>query len=224
MSENSRAGFELSDLDLGPGPYLARVVNHLDPTYMGSLEVTILREIPGKATEESSSVVVRYCSPFFGSTAQKFEGNDSSNFGDVQKSYGMWMVPPDIGCTVMVMFVGGKSNQGYWFGCIPDLYQNHMVPGIAASQYSAITPEAVKQELGQTGGALSDNSLNLLPYTLLGTITLIIVSGFALTFYRSKKHESRSERSKKYDDAPPEPGVLRESDSKKRPTRPDHFN
>jgi len=145
MSENSRAGFELSDLDLGPGPYLARVVNHLDPTYMGSLEVTILREIPGKATEESSSVVVRYCSPFFGSTAQKFEGNDSSNFGDVQKSYGMWMVPPDIGCTVMVMFVGGKSNQGYWFGCIPDLYQNHMVPGIAASQYSAITPEQEKK-------------------------------------------------------------------------------
>ena len=97
-----------------------------------------------------------------------------------------------------------------------------LVPGV--SLYSAITPEAVKQELGQTGGALSDNSLNLLPYTLLGTITLIIVSGFALTFYRSKKHESRSERSKKYDDAPPEPGVLRESDSKKRPTRPDHFN
>jgi predicted chitinase/uncharacterized protein (DUF2345 family) len=140
-----RTGFPLTDSDISQGPMLARVVNHLDPTYMGSLEVTVLREIPGEGTDESANIVVRYCSPFFGSTAQKFEGNDSANFDDVQKSYGFWMVPPDIGTTVMVMFVGGKVNQGFWFGCVPDLYQNYMTPGIAASQYSAITPEQEKK-------------------------------------------------------------------------------
>ena len=141
----SRKGFPLTDSDISQGPMLARVVNHLDPTYMGSLEVTVLREIPGEGTDESANIVVRYCSPFFGSTSQKFEGNDSANFDDVQKSYGFWMVPPDIGATVMVMFVGGKVNQGFWFGCVPDLYQNYMTPGIAASQYSAITPEQEKK-------------------------------------------------------------------------------
>lgn len=123
---------------IGPGPYLARIVNHLDPTYMGSLEVTVLRAIPGLSQTESVNVIVKYCSPFFGTTSLSYEGNNSANFNDVQKSYGFWMVPPDIGSTVMVMFVDGDVNQGYWFGCVPDMYQNQMVPGIAATRYSAM--------------------------------------------------------------------------------------
>lgn len=127
-----------------PGPYLARVVNHLDTTYMGGLLVSIIKNVAGVPDTETSNVPVRYCSPFSGSTSQKFEGNNSSDFNDVQKSYGMWMVPPDIGSTVMVMFIDGDLNQGYWFGCISDIYQNHMIPGIAASRYSAMTPEQRK--------------------------------------------------------------------------------
>ena len=76
-----------------------------------------------------------------GSTAAKFEGNNSADFNDVQKSYGMWMVPPDIGTTVMIMLIDGDINQAFWFGCVPDLYQNHMTPGIAASQCTAMTPD-----------------------------------------------------------------------------------
>ena len=130
---------------IGPGPYLAIVTNHLDPTYMGGLEVSLIRSIPGRATTRTTNVIAKYCSPFFGVTPQSHEGNNSSNFNDVQKSYGMWMVPPDVGCTVMVFFVDGDINQGYWFGCVPDMYQNHMVPGIAASQYSAMTEEQLRQ-------------------------------------------------------------------------------
>jgi predicted chitinase len=125
---------------ISPGPYLAKVVNHLDPTYMGALEVTIIKAIPGASETQSSNVIVKYCSPFFGQTAAKFEGNNSADFNDVQKSYGFWMVPPDIGSTVMVIFIEGDINQGYWFGCVPDIYQNQMTPGIAASQYSAVSP------------------------------------------------------------------------------------
>lgn len=123
------------------GPQLGVVVSHLDPTYMGALRVNLVNNAPGNADTEGSSIIVRYCSPFFGMTSQRFEGNDSSNFNDVQKSYGFWMVPPDIGCTVMVIFVDGDVNQGYWFGCVPDKYQNHMVPGIAASEFSAMSEE-----------------------------------------------------------------------------------
>ena len=124
-----------------PGPYLAKIVNHLDSTYMGTVEVSLIKNVTGDPGVESANIPVRYCSPFSGATSQKFEGNDSSNFDDVQKSYGFWMVPPDIGTTVMVMFIDGDINRGYWFGCVQDQFQNHMIPGIAASRYSAMTPD-----------------------------------------------------------------------------------
>jgi putative chitinase len=41
----------------------------------------------------------------------------------------------------MVIFIDGDPNQGYWFGCVQDVFQNHMTPGIAASRQSAITDE-----------------------------------------------------------------------------------
>ena len=126
--------------NIGPGPYLAKIVNHLDPTYMGSLEVAVMRAIPGQPATQSSNVIVKYCTPFYNVTSAAFEGNDSASFNDVQKSSGFWMVPPDIGTTVLVIFIEGDINQGYWFGCVPDQFQNHMVPGIAASKYTAIGP------------------------------------------------------------------------------------
>lgn len=136
---------ELTRASLGenrkPGPYLARVVNHLDPTYMGGLLVTLIKSVQGDPETETSNIPVKYCSPFAGVMSISFEGNDSSNFDDVQKSYGFWMVPPDIGTTVLVIFIDGDINRGYWIGCVMDQYQNHMVPGIAASRYAAMTPE-----------------------------------------------------------------------------------
>ena len=130
---------------IDPGPYLGIVTSQLDPTYMGSLRVNITRSSPEQDDVVATGVIVRYCSPFFGATSQRYEGNNSSSFNDVQKSYGFWMVPPDVGCTVLVTFVGGDINQGYWFGCVPDRYQDQMVPGIAASQYSAMTEEQRRQ-------------------------------------------------------------------------------
>lgn len=135
MAENIRG----NTLKLSNGPYLAVVTNHLDPTYMGSLEVAVLKPIPGMKETQSSNVIVKYCSPFFGNTPEV--GGSSADSRSTQKSYGFWMVPPDIGATVMVMFIDGDINQGYWFGCVPDLYQNYMTPGIAASKFVAISPE-----------------------------------------------------------------------------------
>jgi len=126
---------------IGKGPYLGIVTNHLDTTYMGMLEVTLLKGTSGKIDLKGTQVAVRYLSPFAGSTNVDFEGNDSANFQDVQKSYGMWMVPPDIGSTVLCIFIDGDSNAGYWIGCVQDRFQNHMIPGIAASKYTEMTPE-----------------------------------------------------------------------------------
>lgn len=124
-----------------PGPFLAEVTNHLDPTYMGSLEVALIKGVPNTVTEQGETFLVRYLSPFAGNTSIRYEGSNSSDFNDVQKSYGFWAVPPDVGATVMVMFIDGDPNQGYWFGCVQDIFQNHMTPGIAASKQVAVTDE-----------------------------------------------------------------------------------
>lgn len=124
-----------------PGPYIAEITNHLDPTYMGSVEVALIKGVISNVTKQSETFIVRYLSPFYGVTSLRFEGTNSGDFNDVQKSYGMWMVPPDIGTRVMVIFIDGDPNQGYWFGCVQDTFQNHMVPGIAASKNIILTKE-----------------------------------------------------------------------------------
>lgn len=133
--------------DIGVGPYLAIVVGHLDPTFMGGLEVTLLRDEGNKIGDRDQTLQVRYASPFFGSTAFEFMGentakNSTANgtksstfdaYNDTQKSYGMWFVPPDIGGTVLVTFINGDPAQGYWFACVPSRFANHMVPAIGSS-------------------------------------------------------------------------------------------
>lgn len=125
----------------GPGPYLAEVTNHLDKTYMGMIEVALWDGMPSSTKAQGETFPVRYLSPFAGGTSIRNEGNNSSDFNDVQKSYGMWMVPPDIGTTVMVIFIDGDRNQGFWIGCVSDTFQNHMIPGIAASRQVQMTDE-----------------------------------------------------------------------------------
>jgi len=73
------------------GPYEAIIVSHLDPLYMGTLEVEILKYDGASGTPERSGqlVNVRYLSPFYGVTPSKgLTPNDGYEF--TQKSYGMW--------------------------------------------------------------------------------------------------------------------------------------
>ncbi len=124
-----------------PGPWIGVVTNYLDPTKMGGLEVSLVKSSMGELALQNETFVVQYMSPFYGVTSIRNEGTNSADFNDVQKSYGMWFVPPDIGTMVMCIFIDGEPNAGYWIGCIPDPFQNHMIPGIAASQQSAMTAE-----------------------------------------------------------------------------------
>lgn len=62
----------------------------------------------------------------------------------------------------------------------------------------------------QTGGS-QESGLNILPYTLLGTVAAIAAAGFGTTYYRSKNVATPQR-----DDTPPEPGVLRKPDQKGR--------
>ena len=130
MTIQERSPFKFNS----PGPYLAIVRNHLDPGYMGGLEVSLLKGFSDNGVKADQLFRVQYLTPFYGATSVEYEGPDAKNYKDAQKSYGFWAVPPDVGTTVMVVFLEGDSNQGYWLGCVQDRYQNHMVPGLAAAK------------------------------------------------------------------------------------------
>ena len=128
------------------GIYEAIVVSHLDRQYMGTLLVDILRRDSAGSQPErvGTTVEARYLSPFYGTTPRDaITPNDG--FTATQKSYGMWMVPPDVGTRVLVVYVENISRC-YWIGCIPDQYMNFMVPdGRASTDLTTdITPENLK--------------------------------------------------------------------------------
>lgn len=149
MSQYRRPSAEKDGLDggIGTGVYVARVISHLDPSFMGSLEVQILKDQGNTPGEDAQTHIVRYASPFFGYTPFEFmgkntgENNTLEGFNDTQKSYGMWMVPPDIGVNVLVIFVNGDPSQGYWFACIPGRNINQMVPAIAGTTEVFLDPK-----------------------------------------------------------------------------------
>ena len=130
MAEETRQSVNAAD-DSSPGPFLARIVSHLDPYYMGTLEVELLHSSGNQNSKEGQIHQVKYMSPFAGITSVAYI-DENNDYNSTKKSYGMWMVPPDVGSTVVVFFISGK---GYWFGCIMDPNMNFMVPGYAATSY-----------------------------------------------------------------------------------------
>tara|TARA_R110000772_G_scaffold3959_10_gene14060 strand:- start:7270 stop:9753 length:2484 start_codon:yes stop_codon:yes gene_type:complete len=157
------------------GPFEAIVVNNLDTRYMGGLTVELLKYTSSGATPERSGQLlnVRYLSPFYGVTPNAaLTANDG--YEHTQKSYGMWMVPPDVGTKVLVIFAEGNANFGYWIGCIPADYMNFMVPDGRASTENTteLTPPPLRGRKLPVGeynksiesGAKADPTLFAKPY------------------------------------------------------------
>jgi hypothetical protein len=111
-----------------PGPYVGIVMANDDKLYTGRLQVWI-PEFGGTQSNSGGSsdvdsanwVTVSWASPFYGRTQGQ---NGSCN------AYGMWMIPPDLGVRVLVMFANGDRSRGYWFACIPEAAHGS-VPGLA---------------------------------------------------------------------------------------------
>lgn len=135
MAEETRESVAAGSESSVSGPVLAKIVSHLDPTYMGILEVQILREAGNDDGATGQLHQVKYLSPFAGSTNVDYNGTDPDDYNNTQKSYGMWMIPPDVGSVVMVVFVDGDPRKGYWIGCVQDNAMNFSVPGHAATSY-----------------------------------------------------------------------------------------
>jgi len=134
-SQDYTANLPSNDAVINAGPYLAKVVGHFEPNYMGVLEVQLIKPT-GNDSSTGQTFKARMMSPFFGSTGDQFIRDNANDYNNTQKSYGMWMIPPDVGATVMVIFVNGDAAQPFWIGCVPPEDANFSVPGLAATEFN----------------------------------------------------------------------------------------
>jgi hypothetical protein len=129
------------------GPFLAKVIGHLDQTFMGGLKVQLLRTTSSadNDSQDGEIVTVQYASPFSGATPIYGAGG-ADNYSNTQKSYGFWAVPPDVGSKVLVTFVEGRRDFGFWFACVQDDFMNFMIPDgrAATSNTTGSVPEYYK--------------------------------------------------------------------------------
>ncbi|HCQ0858451.1 TPA: glycoside hydrolase family protein [Escherichia coli] len=110
-------------------PQLATVMDNRDPTKSGKLKVWIQGSQSDKNSKDSW-IEASYMAPFAGKTP----GIPSADsYGQYPKGYGFWAVPPDVGCTVVVIFAQARTFQAYWIGCVYDQRMNTMVPGMATA-------------------------------------------------------------------------------------------
>ena len=116
-----------------PGPYIGIVKDSTDVTLSGRLRVYI-PEMPGSSANDSSTWhTVSYMSPFYGVTPNTGASSGAGDFIGGRQSYGFWATPPDVGTRVMVIFVYGDPNQGFYIGCVPEPALTHMIPAIGAA-------------------------------------------------------------------------------------------
>lgn len=126
---------EASGIRVDPFPYVGIVKNNLDPTRCGRLQVWI-PELGGDQDDPQNWRTVSYASPFMGTTNIVRSSNFKNKYDQVPHTYGMWMVPPDIGVEVIVLFIAGDPLKGYWIACVNSSISRYMMPGLASSTYT----------------------------------------------------------------------------------------
>ena len=123
---------ESAGIRVDPYPYVGIVKNNLDPTRTGRLQVWI-PDLGGDPTQPQNWRTVSYASPYMGTTNQK--STTQNSFENTSHTYGMWMVPPDIGVEVIVIFIAGDVQRGYWIACVNSSISRYMLPGMASSTH-----------------------------------------------------------------------------------------
>lgn len=161
MSTDRQVGKKLPDwtrredtpgIRVDSGPYIGVVKNALDPLRAGRLQVYI-PSLGGDPESPQNWITVSYASPYYGSTHQPLNSK-LNQYDKTEHTYGMWFVPPDVGNEVLVTFVMGKVEQGYWFACVNPGLSHYMVPGIAAAKNlnkDGIVDQDLKKSINDQG-------------------------------------------------------------------------
>ncbi len=113
------------------GVFIGIVKNNIDSARRGRLQVYI-PDLGGPPDESVSWRTVNHAGPFAGSTG--FEKVQPTNtHPQVPHTYGMWFAAPDIDNLVLVTFINGDANRGYWFACVPSTLSHWMVPAMGST-------------------------------------------------------------------------------------------
>lgn len=132
-------------------PVLGIVKDNIDPIRQGRIKVYIGESNSTNDPDNKDNwVTVSYLSPFFGKTVPDAGTDGYGSYKTNPSSYGMWNSPPDIGTTVVCVFINGDINFGFYIGCVPDPESLQMVPAIGATDN--IVPN--QGEAQSYGGAL----------------------------------------------------------------------
>jgi hypothetical protein len=121
--------------------YIATVKATADNERMGRIRVFV-NAFDGDQNDSNTWITVRYLTPFYGVTPSELAVPGSNDWSKTQKSYGMWMPPPDIGTKCAVMFEEGDLSRGYVIGYPMDLYMNNMIPGNPSSRLKNIDEDS----------------------------------------------------------------------------------
>lgn len=151
-----------------PYPYIGIIKNNLDPTRSGRLQVFI-PDLGGDPDDKKNWRTVRYASPFMGYTNTE-EKSSTNSFTTVQHSYGMWMVPPDLGVQVICIFIAGDPQRGYWMACVNPYLSHHMIPGLAGSENVDTNTTSTEAKKGiKSGNRMPVAEFNLTQKDLLSS-------------------------------------------------------
>lgn len=114
-------------------PIIGIVKDNVDPTRSGKIMVYISDNSGLDPNNKDNWRPVRFLSPFFGATIPDAPNKQYGTYKANPSSYGMWMAPPDIGTSVVCIFIDGDMNYGFYIGCVPQPETLQMVPAIGAT-------------------------------------------------------------------------------------------
>lgn len=140
-------------------PIIATVMNNIDPTNSGRLEVYPSESLDKSGYNKSTWIPVRRLSTFFGSVKPTGGDEDLGSYVSSSSSYGQWNSPPDLGTKVLCIFVNGDMNYGFYIGAVADGSELQMVPAIGSSD----------RIIANEGEAQSYGGATTLPVTNINT-------------------------------------------------------
>ena len=114
-------------------PLFGIVKDNIDPTRAGRIKVLLSDKPPMDSDTSDHWVTVSYLSTFFGQVGSTAGNDGHGTYKSNPSSYGMWHAPPDIGTTVICIFINGDPNYGFYIGSVPSAETLHMVPAIGSS-------------------------------------------------------------------------------------------
>ena len=157
-----------------PVPVIGTVMNNVDPSYTGMLQVYLSENMDKGAFESDNWIWVKRLAGFAGQT----EGiGPSDSFGEYvgnPSSYGQWNAPPDKLTQVICIFVNGDPNYGFYIGMKPKPETLSMIPAIGASPNVTLN----EGEASSYGGAprLPTTNLNVNNKDIANSIDYLTVA------------------------------------------------